>query len=104
MILEVLVTSTPTDKTFFYESSFSTENQPCIGQIVKLKFRKKNQTGLILKRHKKLKLNFTLLKVGEIFDGLIFKEEVMKSMIFLSNYSCSPLPLIFKQFMSGFDE
>ena len=28
----------------------------------------------------------------------------MKSMIFLSNYSCSPLPLIFKQFMSGFDE
>ena len=104
MILEVLVTSTPTDKTFFYESSFSTENQPCIGQIVKLKFRKKNQTGLILKKHKKLKLNFTLLKVGEIFDGLIFKEEVMKSMIFLSNYSCSPLPLIFKQFMSGFDE
>ena len=104
MILEVLVTSTPTHKTFFYESSFSTENQPCIGQIVKLKFRKKNQTGLILKKHKKLKLNFTLLKVGEIFDGLIFKEEVMKSMIFLSNYSCSPLPLIFKQFMSGFDE
>ena len=104
MILEVLVTSTPTDKTFFYESSFSTENQPCIGQIVKLKFRKKNQTGLILKKHKKLKLNFTLLKVGEVFDGLIFKEEVMKSMIFLSNYSCSPLPLIFKQFMSGFDE
>ena len=104
MILEVLVTSTPTDKTFFYESSFSTENHPCIGQIVKLKFRKKNQTGLILKKHKKLKLNFTLLKVGEIFDGLIFKEEVMKSMIFLSNYSCSPLPLIFKQFMSGFDE
>ena len=42
MILEVLVTSTPTHKTFFYESSFSTENQPCIGQIVKLKFRKKN--------------------------------------------------------------
>ncbi len=104
MILEVLVTSTPTHKTFFYESSFSTENQPCIGQIVKLKFRKKNQTGLILKKHKKLKLNFTLLKVGEVFDGLIFKEEVMKSMIFLSNYSCSPLPLIFKQFMSGFDE
>ena len=50
MILEVLVTSTPNDKTFFYESSFSTENQPCIGQIVKLKFRKKKSNWLNIKK------------------------------------------------------
>ena len=42
MILEVLVSSTPTDKTFFYKSKVSQKNSPCEGQIVKLKFRKKN--------------------------------------------------------------
>ena len=104
MILEVLVTSTPTDKTFYYESNDSKIKNPSIGQIVKLKFRKKNQVGLILNVHSKLNLNFKLLKIDEIMKDLIFKNEVLKSINFLSNYSCSPLSLIFKHFMSGYDE
>ena len=43
MLLEVLISSTPTDKTFFYVSNVSMKNQPSVGQIVKVKFRKKVQ-------------------------------------------------------------
>ena len=104
MILEVLVSSTPTDKTFFYKEGFSKADKPIEGQLVKLKFRKKDQIGLILKRHKKLKLNFKLLQISNPLEGIIFTNEIIKSMSFLSNYSCIPLSLIFKQFMSGFEE
>ena len=104
MILEVLVSSTPTDKTFFYKSKVSQKNSPCEGQIVKLKFRKKIQVGLILKVHEKIKVSFKLLKIEKILKDLIFTEEVLKSIYFLSNYSCSPLSLILKQFMNGYSE
>ena len=104
MILEVLVSSTPTNKTFFYKSEVSKKNSPCEGQIVKLKFRKKIQVGLILKVHEKIKVSFKLLKIEKILKDLIFTEEVLKSIYFLSNYSCSPLSLIFKQFMNGYSE
>ena len=70
----------------------------------KLKFRKKIQVGLILKVHEKIKVSFKLLKIEKILKDLIFTEEVLKSIYFLSNYSCSPLSLIFKQFMNGYSE
>ena len=82
MILEVLVSSTPTDKTFFYKEGFSKADKPIEGQLVKLKFRKKDQIGLILKRHKKLKLNFKLLQISNPLEGIIFTNEIIKSMSF----------------------
>ena len=104
MILEVLVSSTPTDKTFYYKADVSKMVKPCIGQIVKLKFRKKNQIGLILNLHNRVDLDFKLLEIDEIFEDLVFQKEVLESINFLSNYACIPASLILKQFMSGFKE
>ena len=56
MILEILVSSTPTDKTFFYKECSYKTDQTVVGQIVKVKFRNKSQVGLILRKHKYLKL------------------------------------------------
>ena len=77
--------------------------KPCIGQIVKLKFRKKNQIGLILNLHNRVDLDFKLLEIDEILEDLVFQKEVL-SINFLSNYACIPASLILKQFMSGFKE
>ena len=104
MLLEVLISSTPTDKTFFYVSNVSMKNQPSVGQIVKVKFRKKVQVGLIINRHKKFDLDFKLLEIDKILENHIFKQEILNSIFFLSNYSCNPSSLIFKKFMSGFNE
>ena len=102
MILEILVSSTPTDKTFFYKECSCKTDQTVVGQLVKVKFRNKSQVGLILRKHKHLKLNFKLLKVSYLLEEIIFTDEIINSMTFLSNYSCIPLSLIFKQFMSGY--
>ena len=75
MILEVLVSSTPTDKTFYYKADVSKMVKPCIGQIVKLKFRKKNQMGLILNLHNQLDLDFKLLEIDEILEDLVFQKK-----------------------------
>ena len=102
MILEILVSSTPTDKTFFYKECSCKTDQAVVGQLVKVKFRNKSQVGLILRKHKNLELKFKLLKVSYLSEDIIFTEEIINSMTFLSNYSCIPLSLIFKQFMSGY--
>ena len=47
MILEILVSSTPTDKTFFYKECSCKTDQTVVGQLVKVKFRNKSQVGLI---------------------------------------------------------
>ena len=88
MILEVLVSSTPTNKTFFYKSEASQKKFAKVGQIVKLKFRKKIQIGLILKVHKKIEFDCKLLEIENILKDIVFEEEVLKSIYFLSNYSC----------------
>ena len=102
MILEILVSSTPTDKTFFYKECSCKTDQTVVGQLVKVKFRNKSQVGLILRKHKHLKLNFELLKVSYLLEDIIFTNEIINSMTFLSNYSCIPLSLIFKQFISSY--
>ena len=76
MILEILVSSTPTDKTFFTKNVLvNRPNRSC--QLVKVKFRNKSQVGLILRKHKHLKLNFKLLKLLSLED-IIFTEEIIK--------------------------
>ena len=102
MILEVLVSSTPTDKTFFYKECSTESDQLLVGQLVKLKFRNKSQVGLILRKHKNLDINFKLLKICNILKDIVFTDEILDSMTFLANYCCIPLSLIFKQFMSGY--
>ena len=68
MILEILVSSTPTDKTFFYKECSCKTDQAVVGQLVKVKFRNKSQVGLILKKHKHLELKFKLLKVSYLLE------------------------------------
>ena len=76
MLLEVLISSTPTDKTFFY-ADVSMKNQPSVGQIVKVKFRKKVQVRLIINRHKKVDLDFKLTEIDKILENHSFKQEIL---------------------------
>ena len=71
MILEVLVSSTPTDKTFFTKNVL--KKQPnLVGSTCKIKISKKKSSWINFKRHKKLKLNFKLLKLSKILEDIIF--------------------------------
>ena len=102
MILEVLLPTLSKDKSFFYNAKPSISPKINIGQLVNLTFRKKTQVGIVIKTHKKLNLSFKLLEINEVLDGLILKKEVLKSMEFLSIYTCSPISVILKNFLSSF--
>ena len=102
MILEVLLPTLLKDKTFFYKIKPSSSSKIDIGQLVHLTFRKKSQVGVVIKTHKKLNLTFKLLEINEVLEGLILKKEILKSIEFLSIYSCSPISIILKNFLSSF--
>ena len=102
MILEVLLPTLSKDKTFFYTTNPSISSKIDIGQLVNLTFRKKPQVGVVIKKHKELNLTFRLLKINKVLEGLILKKEVLKSIEFLSVYTCSPISIILKNFLSSF--
>lgn len=102
MILEVLLPTISKDKTFFYTTNPSISSPINIGQLVNLTFRKKPQVGVVIKKHKELNLTFRLLKIDKVLDGLILKKEVLKSIEFLSIYTCSPISIILKNFLNSF--
>ena len=65
MILEILLPLPINDKTFFYKEKFW-KNKPKIGQIVSVKFRNKEQIGIVLKTPKVIDLD---KKLSEIEDS-----------------------------------
>ena len=102
MIIEILLPLPLNKKTFYYKIQPENLNNIKIGGLVEVIFRKKKKIGLILKQHKKVDFNKKILFVERIFEDLYFSEEIIKSMQFISGYSCIHISLIFKLFLSGF--
>ena len=104
MILEVLLALPISDKTFFYKKNKLEKPDPKIGQIVKVKFRGKEQIGLVLNIPKRIDINKKLSEIESNFENYFFNKEIIESINFLSKYTCNSLSIILKNFLSGFKE
>ena len=102
MILEVLLTLPVGDKYFYYKSNSLKKNTLKIGQLINVNFRGKKQVGLVLEIQKKVDFKKSISEIEFAYEGLSFNEEILKSIYFLSNYSCSSLSNIFKNFFIRF--
>ena len=104
MILEILLALPVSDKTFFYKQKILEGKKTKIGQIVKVRFRNKEQIGIVLKIPKKVSINKKLSDIEFSYENYFFNEEILKSISFLSKYTCNSLSIILKNFLSGFKE
>ena len=104
MILEILLALPINDKTFFYKEKLLEKNKPKIGQIVKVKFRNKKQIGIILNKPERIGIKKKLAEIEYNYCDYFFNEEIIKSINFLSKYTCNSLSIILKNFLSGFSE
>ena len=104
MILEILLALPVSDKTFFYKQKILEGKKTKIGQIVKVRFRNKEQIGIVLKIPKKVSINKKLSDIEFSYENYFFNEEILKSINFLSKYTCNSLSIILKNFLSGFKE
>ena len=104
MILEVLLTLPIGDKYFYYKSTSLKTNNLKIGQLINVNFRGKKQVGLIVGKPKRVNFNKPISEIEFAYNDLSFNEEILKSINFLSRYSCNSLSKIFKNFISGFNE
>ena len=96
MILEILLALPVSDKTFFYKHKRLETKKPKIGQIVKVKFRNKEQIGIVLKTPNKISINKKLSSNVTSYENYFFNEEILESIKFLSKYTCSSLSIILK--------
>ena len=67
MILEILLPLPINDKTFFYKEKLLEKNKPKIGQIVSVKFRNKEQIGIVLKTPNVIDLDKKLSEIEDSF-------------------------------------
>ena len=104
MILEILLPLPINDKTFFYKEKLLEKNKPKIGQIVSVKFRNKEQIGIVLKTPKAIDLDKKLSEIEDSYKNYFFNEEIIKSINFLSKYTCNSFSIILKNFLSGFSK
>ena len=104
MILEILLALPVSDKTFFYKQKILEGKKIKIGQIVKVRFRNREQIGIVLKVPKKVSINRKLSDIEFSYENYFFNEEILKSINFLSKYTCNSLSIILKNFLSGFKE
>ena len=104
MILEILLPLPINDKTFFYKEKLLDKNKPKIGQIVSVKFRNKEQIGIVLKTPKVIDLDKKLSEIEDSYKNYFFNEEIIKSINFLSKYTCNSFSIILKNFLSGFNK
>ena len=104
MILEILLPLPINDKTFFYKEKLLEKNKPKIGQIVSVKFRNKEQIGIVLKTPNVIDLDKKLSEIEDSYKNYFFNEEIIKSINFLSKYTCNSFSIILKNFLSGFSK
>ncbi len=104
MILEILLALPINDKTFFYKEKLLEKNKSKIGQIVSVKFRNKKQIGIVLKTPKAIDLDKKLSEIEDSYKNYFFNEEIIKSINFLSKYTCNSFSIILKNFLSGFNK
>lgn len=102
MIYEILL-PLPINKTFSYEhpDSDNFKNVLSRGSLVEVEFNKKLLVGLVVSISDSEISNRSLKKINKVFNPF-FNNEIIKSINFISQYSCNKKSLILKLFLSGF--
>ena len=102
MIYEILL-PLPINKTFSYEhpDSKNFKNVLSRGSLVEVEFNKKLLVGLVVNISNSEISSRSLKKINKVFNPF-FNNEIIKSINFISQYSCNKKSLILKLFLSGF--
>ena len=99
MILEVLITL-KINKSFFYKDSKNIKNIK-VGSIVEVEFNRKKQFGVVVALHKKVNFSGEIKEIKKFYENYFLSSEIIKSIYFISNYSCFPPSRILKLFISN---
>ena len=103
MIYEVLL-PLPINKTFYYEGvKFNKEHKNLFkGSLVEVEFKKKVIVGVVVNFIKSTTLRKPLKEINKVLSPFFFNSEIMKSISFISQYSCNQSSMILKMFLSNF--
>lgn len=101
MILEIFLTL-PINKSFYYlDRNSSYKKKVIIGDIVEVNFRNKNIIGVVWRIIPKKKFHKEIKEINQSFQHINLGKELIQSLEFMSSYSCNPIPVILKLFLSG---
>ena len=96
MILEILLPIS-TDKRFLYKLNEKVI-KPKVGNIVNVEFRKKISVGVIWKIVPKVNFKKPIKEIEEFYEDFFLSTETIKSIKFLSEYTCNKESNILKYF------
>ena len=103
MIFEVLL-PLPIKKTFYYTGvKFNKAHEAVIkGSLVEVNFKNRVLVGVVINLIKSTSLKKPLKEINKVLHPLSFNNEIMKSIDFISQYSCNQSSMILKMFLSNF--
>ena len=100
MIFEVLL-PLPIKKTFYY-TGVKSHKAVVKGSLVEVNFKNRVLVGVVINLIKSTSLKKPLKEINKVFHPLFFNNEIMKSIDFISQYSCNQSSMILKMFLSNF--
>ena len=98
MICEILLPK-PIEKTFYYKTLKFLEP----GIVVKVEFKNKKITGVVIKTHKEIIYKKPLKSIDSILCLTPLPNEILKSSEFVAKYTCNFKSLLLKLFLTGFE-
>ena len=103
MIFEVLL-PLPIKKTFYYTGVKSNKAHKAVvkGALVEVNFKNRVLVGVVINLIKSTSLKKPLKEINKVLHPLSFNNEIMKSIDFISQYSCNQSSMILKMFLSNF--
>ena len=100
MICEILL-PLPINKTFYYVGVRSNKDL-FKGSLVEVEFKKKVIVGVVINFIKSTTLRKPLKKINKVLNPFFLNSEIMRSINFISQYSCNQSSMILKMFLSNF--
>ena len=100
MICEILL-PLPINKTFYYVGVRSNKDL-FKGSLVEVEFKKKVIVGVVINFIKSTTLRKPLKKINKVLNPFFLNSEIMRSINFISQYSCNHSSMILKMFLSNF--
>ena len=103
MICEILL-PLPINKTFYYLGVRSNKEHKDLfkGSLVEVEFKKKVIVGVVINFIKSTTLRKPLKEINKVLNPFFLNSEIMKSINFISQYSCNQSSMILKMFLSNF--
>ncbi len=100
MIIEIIF-PIPVNKTFYYNKNNDVKKIK-IGNLVKVEFRNKIITGLVIDIHVNKITDKQLKPIISVYENILLNRELLESLKFFAKYSCNSYSSILKLFLSGF--